>query len=180
MKASVGGPRHRELKQFAIKEAIKIWGDRVFVVTQECDRFSIHVEAGIGHHTINATKDIHPDLMMLLADGVNEKALDTRRYAEKVYINPTLVIVEAENSRQATLIRGTPSVRLYGYLLLKERYRRMKKEDRPIFVLVTWEGNRPVYKDVGLWDYVWFLEGKGTDEPVKEDLPLEDTPEGMP
>lgn len=170
MKANVGGDRHRVLKQFAIKEAIKVWGDRVFVVTQECDRFSLNVSAGVGNYDIKAEKEIFPDLMMLLADGVRKTA---ESYRNKEYVNPQLVIVECENSRQSTLVRGTHSVRLFAYLLLKERYKHVKGKGRPVFVLVTWDGNRDVYKDVGMWDYVWFLPGEAEDVPVEEDAPID-------
>ena len=170
MKANVGGDRHRLLKQFAIKKSIAEWGDRVFVVTQEVDRFSLRVSAGIGRYTIEAEKDICPDIALLLADGVqNTKG---GRYQEKTYVNPNLVLIECENSRQSTLIKGTPSVRLYAYLLLRERYRRMNVEKRPSFVLVTWTGNKDAYKDAGLWDHVWYLEGEANDEAVVEDSPI--------
>ncbi len=141
------------------------------VVTQEVDKFRLEVEMGIGYQSVSATKDIHPDMGFLLADGVQEKRQDD--YGRKHYVNPQIVIVECENSRLSTLIRGTPSVRLYGYLLLKERNRRLNPKRRPIFVLVTWEGNRDAYKDVGLWDHVWFVPGEGADEPVAEDLPID-------
>jgi len=171
MKASVGGDRHRLLKQFAIKKAIAEWGDRVFVVTQEVDRFELRVTAGIGNYRVEAEKDICPDIALLLADGVQKTK--ERGYADKRYVNPNLVLIECENSRQSTLIRGTQSVRLYAYLLLRERYRRMDPKNRPLFVLVTWTGNKDAYNEVGLWDHVWYLEGEGADETVQEDAPID-------
>lgn len=122
MKPNIGGDRHTALKLFAIEEAIRRWKERVFVVTQEAQKFSIQVGSGsIGGAGVGASRDLWPDVHVILADGA--KMVGDRGWRDKQYVNPQLVIIECENEgARSTLVTGKPSMRLFAYLLLKEKH----------------------------------------------------------
>ncbi len=125
------------------------------MVTQEAQKFTINVSTGsLGGAGAGASRDLWPDVHVILADGA--KMVGDRGWRDKQYVNPQLVIVECENEgARSTLVTGKPSMRLFAYLMLKQKHR--KDDLPPLFVLVTWEKNRGAYKDVGLFDEVWWV-----------------------
>ena len=156
MKPNIGGERHTALKLYAVQEAIRKWGSKVFVVTQEAQRFQVSIQSGLSMGSsvaLKADRDLYPDVQIILADGVEE--MKTSSWRGKEFVNPHVVVVECENSSRSTLVRGRPSMRLLAYLMLKEKYK--GREDAPIFILVSWEKNRNAYKDVGLFDEAWWV-----------------------
>ncbi len=89
---------------------------------QEAESYAFSISSGIHRFSstaLRADRDLQPDAQVVLADIVRH--MKERSYDRKEYVNPEVVIIECENDPQSTLVSGKPSMRLFAYLMIKER-----------------------------------------------------------
>lgn len=128
------------LKKLADTHRDKLW--KIDIETVKLDVTTSLVFRDYGHGQERADRDFYPDIVAVT------KTKDTQ-FGEK-YVVHERFIIECENG-MSTLISGNPSIRNYGYKMLRE-----KNKDFLKFILVTWERYRGKVKN-SLWDEVWYI-----------------------
>lgn len=144
-----GNSDHEVLIREALKRLSDEYGARLWRIIVEDTKLDITTSLDRGSFEKDrADRDFYPDI--LATTKTNKEKPDGRgKYAVK-----RRLLIECENGDNSTLITGAPSLRNYGYQMLKERYER-----RIRFILVTWTSYKDKIKNT-LWDEIWLVPDK--------------------
>lgn len=140
-----GNDKHKILVREATKIVANKYYKNLHSILVEQVQFTVNAGlSGYGYHRdSDAKRDHYPDIIVsTLSDEKDDYGnfkIDKR------------LVIECENGL-STLITGKPSIRNYGYKLIREKHK-----DLLIFVLVTWEKFKDKVKN-DLWDEVWYIK----------------------